>query len=190
MDTEKIEKANTKYIGKKIQYFKEINSTHLYAKKNYDKMENGEIIIADNQTDGIGTKGRKWHTGVAKNIAMTIMLYPNCKIEKLEGLTTYIAECIKKSIFELYGYILKIKEPNDLMLNNKKISGILTEVHTTGEKIKYLIISIGFNVNEEKFDKNTEQIATSLKKEYSKEFEREIIIKKIIENLEKVIEKL
>ena len=70
------------------------------------------------------------------------------------------------------------------MLNEKKICGILTEINTSGEKVNYLLISFGFNVNEDKFSEETKDIATSLKKEYNKDFIREEIIKEIIENLE------
>ena len=67
---------------------------------------------------------------------------------------------MKKTIEELYKIQLDIKEPNDLMLNHKKICGILTEINTIGEKINYLLISLGFNVNEDNFSQETEQIAT------------------------------
>ena len=107
-------------------------------------------------------------------------------MEKLDNLTTEIAEKIKDVIYELYGYKLEIKKPNDLMFNGKKICGILTEVHTQGEKIKYLLISFGFNVNEDSFSDETKDIATSLKKETGKDFNREEIIIKIIEKLEEI----
>ena len=89
MDIEKIEKQTKQ----KIEYFKQINSTHLYAKE----IENmgDSILIAEKQIGGIGTKGRTWHTGEEKNIALTIIKHPKCKIEKLEGLTTLIAENIR-----------------------------------------------------------------------------------------------
>lgn len=189
MNLEKIENANTRNLGKKIEYFKEITSTHKYAKKiALQTNSDGKIIIAEMQTEGIGTKGRTWYTGENKNIAMTIILKPQCRIDKLEGLTVKIAECMKKTIKGLYKIQLDIKAPNDLMLSNKKICGILTEINMIGEKINYLLISLGFNVNEDTFTQETEQIATSLKKEYDKEFLREDIIKKFIENLEKEIE--
>ena len=184
MDIEKIEKE-TKH---KIKYHEKIESTHIYSKK--IENQGDAILIAEEQTGGIGTKGRKWHTGQNKNIAMTIIKHPKCKVQKLEGLTTKIAEAIMKAIKELYGYELQIKEPNDLILNNKKICGILTEIHTQGEKIEYLLISLGFNVNEEQFDKEIVEIATSLKKEFGREYSREEIIIKIIKNIEKVIEQL
>lgn len=189
MKIEKIKNAKTKYIGKQIEYFIEIDSTHKYAKKiSKANARNGKIIIAEMQTSAIGTKGKKWYSGKAKNIAMTIILKPNFKVKELEGLTTTIAECMRKTIFELYNYNLKIKKPNDLLINGKKICGILTEVNTIGEKINYLLISVGFNVNEDNFSEDIKETATSLKNEYGKEFPREKIIVKFIENLEKKIE--
>ena len=122
----------------KVEYYEKIESTHLYAKKIAGKKED-KILIAEEQTGGIGTKGRNWYTGQGKNIAMTIILHPDCKINKLEGLTVEIASKIKGAIYELYGYNLEIKEPNDLILNNKKICGILTEINTIRRKNKLFV---------------------------------------------------
>ncbi len=189
MNLEKIKKAKTKYVGKEIEYFQEISSTHIYAKKiAMSEKNNGKIIVAESQTNGIGTHGRKWYTGESKNIAMTIILKPQCKITQLNGLTIKIAKCMQKTIKNLYNITLELKEPNDLILNGKKICGFLTEINSASEKINYLLISFGFNVNEEKFPKGTEDIATSLKKELKRNFNREDIIKTFIEILEKEIE--
>ena len=187
MDIEKIKNAKTKIIGKKVEYYKEINSTHIYAKTiAEDEKNNGKVLIAEIQTGGIGTKGRSWYTGEGKNLAVTIILHPKVKVDRLKDLTVEIAKKIKEAIYELYGYELKIKKPNDLMFNDKKICGILTEIHTQGEKIKYLLISFGFNVNEDEFSEETKDIATSLKKETGKEFNREEILTRIIEKLENI----
>lgn len=191
MDIEKIKKANTKILGKTVEYYEKIPSTHLLAKKeikqeleNEIKNINGKVWIADTQTAGIGTKGRKWYTGIGKNIAITILVKPKCTMKDIEGITVKIAKSIQKVIGELYQIQLNIKEPNDLMYNNKKLSGILTEVNTIGEKINYILISIGMNVNEEYFDDDTKNIATSLKRELKKECSREEIIVRILESLE------
>jgi len=187
MNLNEIMNAKNKIIGKKIEYFEEIESTHIYGRKIAENEENdGKVLLAELQTGGIGTKGRSWYTGYGKNIAMTIILHPKCKIDDLDNLTVEIAEKIRKSIYELYGYELEIKEPNDLMFNGKKICGILTEIHTQGEKIKYLLISFGFNVNEDGFSEETKDIATSLKKETGREFSREEIISKIDEKIEEI----
>ena len=118
---------------------------------------------------------------------MTIILQPKCKITDLKNLTIEIANCMQKTIYDLFEIRLDIKEPNDLILNGKKISGILTEINTIGDKINYLLISIGFNVNEEFFSDDLKDIATSLKKEFDKYFSREEIIVSFIRNLEIIL---
>ena len=189
MDIQKIYKANTKKIGKQIEFQEEITSTHMVAKEMANSNgNNGKMIIAETQTQGIGTKGRTWYTGKENNIAMTILLYPKCEIQNLQGITKTIAISMKKAIKQLYNIDIIIKPPNDLLLNNKKICGILTEINTIGKKINYLLISVGFNVNETRFSMETEEIATSLKKEYNKDFEREKIIVEFIEILENKLE--
>lgn len=178
------ELLNKKY---KIKIYEEIPSTHLFVKENQHKLENGTVIIANKQTSGIGTHGRSWYTG-SSNIAMSIIYKPNCDITKLDGITINIAKSIKEAINELYNIELQIKYPNDLLLNGKKLCGILTETNTISKKVNYLIISIGFNVNEINFDGKTKKIATSLKKEYKKDFDKEKIIYKIIEKIDKITE--
>lgn len=186
MDIEKIKNANTKYFGKEIIYYKKIESTQDEAKKIVeDNIKSGTIIITDNQIKGKGTKNRSWYSSKEKNITMTLIIYPDCTIEKLEGLTIKIAETLVSTIYELYNIKLNIKVPNDLMLNNKKIAGILTESSTYKNIVKHIIIGIGFNVNETNFSEHTIEIATSLKKEYEHDFQREEIIIKFIEKLEK-----
>lgn len=181
MNREKIEKN----INQKIEYYEKIDSTHLYAKK--IEKQGDKILIAEEQTGGIGTKGRTWHSGKNKNIAITIIKHPKCKIKELEGFTTKIAEVIVEAIYDLYGIRLEIKIPNDLLLNGKKICGILTEIHTMSETIEYMLISFGFNVNEENFNPEIEEIATSLKKEFQKEFDREEIIIEILKKINDLI---
>lgn len=188
MNLEKIKTAQTIYLGKEIIYKEEIESTQELAKQLVkNNIKNGTLVITNNQIKGKGTKGRIWEATKGKNITMTIILKPNLKIEKLEGLTLKIAQAIKEAIEELYGYELVIKIPNDLLLNGKKICGILTQTASIGNKVNYILIGIGFDVNEENFNKELQNIATSLKKEYQKEFEREEIIVKIIEKIEKII---
>lgn len=185
MNIEKIKKAKTEFIGKEIKYYKEISSTQDKAKELVNiPVENGTIVITDNQTKGKGTKGRTWYSSEGKNITMTIIIYPNCTIDILDGITIKIAEIVRKVILNLYGIKLQIKPPNDLILNNKKIGGILTETKILKNDVQQLLIGIGFNVNETEFSKETIDIATSLKKEYKKEFLLEDIIINFIEELE------
>ena len=184
MDLRKIQNQLNKY---NISHFNEINSTHKYVKENYNNLKDRTVILADMQSNGIGTHGRVWYTGRENNIAMSILIKPNCNMENLKNITTKIASSIQKAINKMYNINLEIKFPNDILLNSKKICGVLTEIKTISEKVNYLIISIGFNVNETHFDEETANIATSLKKEYNKNYSREDIIIKIIENIENEI---
>ena len=147
--------------------------------------EDGTVIIADYQTNGIGTHSRTWYSS-KENITMSILYKPTCSIDKLDNLTIDIANVLKEMIYDMYEIKLDIKYPNDLYLDNKKIAGILTTINTIGEKINYLIISIGFNVNETDFPEEITKIATSLKKEFSRDFDKGKIIEEIIEKINNI----
>lgn len=188
MNLNKIKQAKTKLLGKNILYFKEVTSTQEIAKQMaQEKLPNGSIVLTDFQTQGRGTKDRKWIASKEKNIMMTLVLYPNTNISQLEGITIKIAQSIQTAIEELYGYELTMKEPNDLLLNGKKIAGILTQSVSQKEQVTNLYIGIGFNVNEINFPEELQTIATSLRKEYHKEFEREEIIVKVFEKMEEML---
>ena len=193
MDIKIIEKnLKTKYIGRNIIYLEEVDSTQKLAKNVgatigrpcSKEITNGTVIITNMQTKGIGTHGRVWYTEPNVNILMTIIVKPNCNISKLEGLTKKVATDIKEVIWNLYKIKLEIKEPNDLMLNNKKIAGILTETKLEKEMVKELFIGIGFNVNQESFPKEIEKIATSLKKEMKNNYSREEIIAEVLSKID------
>lgn len=95
-----------------------------------------------------------------------------------------IAECIVETIYDLYKIKVNIKKPNDIILNGKKLAGILTESVSQGNIIKKIFIGIGINVNQENFDDDLKNIATSLRKEYKKDFSKEDILKRFLEIFE------
>lgn len=174
-----------KVIAKNKIFFDEIDSTQKKARELAEKkVENGTIIITDYQTNGIGTHNRSWYHEKGKNIAFSLILYPKCKINMLESLTIDIAKIMQHVIEELYEVKLEIKKPNDLIYHKKKVGGILTQIVTNGENIKYLIIGIGMNINSTNFPEELQKIATSLKLEFGKEFSREKIISVFCNGLE------
>ena len=125
------EKITSEVIAKNIIYFDELDSTQKYAKKLAEEgIENGTMILTNNQIGGIGTHERKWHSEEGKNISFTLIIYPKCAISELDTLTVDIAKCIVDTVYEIYGAKLDIKKPNDLMCNGKKIGGILTQITT------------------------------------------------------------
>lgn len=130
-------KLKTNFIGKEILYFETIDSTHLFAKRlKKQEIKDGMIIFADNQTEGIGTHDRKWFTGKSQNLSFDMVFIPNCELEKISKLTIVLAKCIENSLDALYNIKTLIKEPNDIILNGKKLAGIITGSSTVKRQIK------------------------------------------------------
>src|SRR5574344_137468 len=143
----------------RIIHFDEINSTNDYAKTHIDELENGAVIMAEKQTAGYGRFKREWVDTGANNIYMTIILKDG-KI--LPSLTQYLAVCICKTI-ESLGLSPLIKWPNDVLINNKKVSGILAESIIKNGNLKGLIIGTGINLNStEEILKKINQPATAI----------------------------
>ena len=161
-------KLNTKWLGKETIHYKEIHSTQkeIWRRIENKNIDNGTLILADIQTDGIGTHGRKWYTSQEENIAFSFVIYPNIQIQKIENLTVEIAETLLEVFQKIYSIQLAIKNPNDIIINNKKVGGILAETKLRGEQIECLVIGIGINTNQQKFTKEIENIATSIKNEF------------------------
>lgn len=173
-----LKNLNTKFLGKNIIYYEEIDSTQeeIWRRIKNKEVKNGMIVIADLQTNGKGTHGRKWYTDQKHNIAFSFFIETNCTTAMLEGITIEITENIISVIEKLYNIKLEIKTPNDIVYKNKKIGGILTQSKSIGDKVKYLVIGIGINTNQNKFNAEIENIASSIKKEFNIEIDRDKVI--------------
>lgn len=182
----KLRKLSTKFLGQEFIYLDTVDSTQTYVKNldNLNKAKNGTVVFAEKQTAGIGTHDRKWYTGKGDNIAFTFVLYPHVEVSKLEKLTFMIAVSMVQTLQELYNVTLKIKIPNDLYYNNKKVGGILTESNTKSGVVEKIFIGIGLNVNQAKFPGTLDEIATSLIREFNIKCSREEILAKFFEIFE------
>lgn len=188
-----LKNLKTKFLGRNSIYYKEIDSTQSEILRLIENKEakNGTLVMADIQTNGKGTHGRIWHTDETNNIAFSFVINPDCNIKKLEGITIEIAEIIIEILKEKYSIKLEIKEPNDIVFRGKKIGGILTQTMMISEKVIYLIVGIGINTNKEKFTEDIEDIATSIKKEFSIEVDREEFITDFCNRFEdKILERI
>ena len=150
-------------------------------------IKNKTLIMADIQTNGKGTHGRIWHTDEEKNIAFSYYIETNCKSENLEGITIEIAQILVKIFKEFYGIKLDIKKPNDIMIKDKKVGGILTESKVSSEIVKFLVIGIGINTEKMNFTDDIKNIATSIKKEFGIEVDRKKVITNFCEEFEKTL---
>ena len=164
----KLNNLHTQVLWRNFEYYEKIDSTQkeIWSRVAENRIENGTVICAGVQESGVGTHGRVWHTDEKNNIAFSFYLNLNVEIEKLDGVTLEIAEIIR-SIFEKeYNILLEIKKPNDIVYNQKKIGGILTETKLVGECVWDLVAGIGINTNQTEFADEIHDIATSIKNEF------------------------
>lgn len=176
---------NTKWLGKKIIYLNEIDSTNQEVKRIADNYPNGTIVIADKQTNGKGRLGRVWSSPENTGLWFSILLKPEIAPNKIAGITLASGLGICKAIRNYTSLNALIKWPNDIIIGNKKLCGILTEMNANADKINFAVVGIGINVNTTEFDDEIISKATSLKLEMGDFIDRAKLFSVIIEALEK-----
>lgn len=165
------------WFAEKIYFYDEIGSTNDECKKLAEEgAKHGTLVVAEKQTKGKGRRGRNWESPKGTGIWMTLLLRPDIEPYNSSGLTLVAAMAIDKAITEVTGLDAKIKWPNDIVVNGKKVTGILTEMSAQPEMINYIVIGIGINVNTEEFPEDIAKTASSLKIESGKTIKRSSII--------------
>jgi BirA family biotin operon repressor/biotin-[acetyl-CoA-carboxylase] ligase len=170
----------------KILEFEKLESTQKKAKEIVKEAEPWTVVLAKEQKGGYGRKGNFWYSPRG-GLYFSVIL-PETKIEDLQILTILAAFCVAKILKEDFNLEPFIKLPNDVYVNGKKICGILTENIIFGKEVKNSIIGIGLNTNIEKFPKDLENVATSIKIELKKEVDNKELMKKIFEELKEKLE--
>lgn len=177
---------NTKWAGSNVVYYDEIDSTNNRAKEAGNSgMANGTLFVADMQVAGKGRRGRVWQSPSGSSIYMTILLYPKISPLKAPQLTLVMAIAVAEGIQAVTGLDTKIKWPNDIVVNGKKICGILTEMSTEIDYINHVVIGVGINVNQESFPEDIRKTATSLKIELGQKVKRSELIAAVMKSFEK-----
>jgi BirA family biotin operon repressor/biotin-[acetyl-CoA-carboxylase] ligase len=180
----------TLFIGKNLLFLTEVESTNTYAMdmlRNVNTIE-GTVVYTNYQTKGRGQRGSLWSSETASNITASIVLKPQfLSIEKSFYLSKISALALYDVLAEMLPvsqYDIKIKWPNDILVNKSKISGVLIENVFHQHNIHYSVIGVGLNVNQTQF-RDLENSATSLKKIIGKELDRQLILEKLCIYLEK-----
>lgn len=154
------------FIGKNLFYEDKVNSTNILARDLSKKgAKNGTVIISDCQENGKGRNGKIWFSPCGNNIYMSIIIKPKFSPEVAQGMTIIAAVAVSDVIADLpFSLEPKIKWPNDILINSKKVSGILTEMSTQNNIIEHIIVGIGLNVNlkREQISPELKEIASSL----------------------------
>jgi len=175
----------TRFIGQNVLYYPSVTSTNDIARQQaLLKAAEGTAVIADRQTAGKGRLKREWVTPQG-NIAATIILYPARK--NLHFLTMLASLAVLYSIEKTTGLKCRLKWPNDVLINNRKVCGILLESQASTDSVEYAIAGIGINVNMKLADHpEIASIATSLADEAGREVSRTTLLQNLFVEMEKL----
>ncbi len=178
-------RIKTKMAGNHLLYFDVVGSTNIEAKKQAENgAPEGLLVVADKQEAGRGRRGRSWESPAGVNIFMTLLLRPSFSPGKASMITLVMALSVAQAVSEAAGLTAKIKWPNDVVVNKKKVVGILTELTMETDYIQYLVCGVGINVNQMSFPETIAQTATSLYLEGGRQVNRAGLIEKVMERFE------
>lgn len=179
------EYLTTNFIGRNIYHFDSLDSTNTKAKEMAMDEEEGTVVVAEEQIKGKGRLGRDWVSPKGKGIWMSIILKPNMLPSEVAKLTLIGAAAVNKALEEM-GIISYIKWPNDIVIQGKKVCGILTEMSCELNIINYVIMGIGINVNllKEDFSQELVDKATSLKEITGRDLDRKRLLASVLNHFE------
>jgi BirA family transcriptional regulator, biotin operon repressor / biotin---[acetyl-CoA-carboxylase] ligase len=153
-------------FGKRVFHFFKTDSTNRVAMElGYAGEPEGTVVLAEAQTAGRGRSGRSWHSEKGTGLYFTVVLRPRLSPAQAPLLTMLAGISAQTAITAQTGMAPELKWPNDLLLNGKKVGGILTEMHAEPNAVRFVIVGIGINVNQEKFPPELSGTATSIRKE-------------------------
>ena len=178
---------NTLFIGQKIIHLSEIDSTNNYAARQVkeNKALEGLVVWADYQTEGKGQRSKIWESEKGKNLLCSIVLMPNfIDVSHQFILNKAIAVAVLKTAEMICpGSFIKIKWPNDILMDNKKLAGILLEATIIGSQIGSLIVGVGMNVNQRSLQVEGRE-AVSIAQELGNEIPIEAVLQTFCKFLE------
>ena len=181
---------NTKYIGKELYVYREVSSTNTVAKfLSMNNVENGTVVISEKQTKAKGRSGKSWESPLG-GVWLSIILKPNVEQSKFPMITLATGVAVAKTLEKVGVENPEIKWPNDIMINGKKVCGILTEAVAKFNTVENVIIGVGIDANLEasQFPEELQSGTTTLKDELKREGNENILIKIFLEEFEKISE--
>lgn len=189
MDAARIQAfLQTEQVGQVIHHYDTVDSTQILAHGYVrEGTANGTVVIAEEQTAGRGRMLRPWESTAGKGVWMTVILKPDVPPHQAPQFTLVAAVAIVNAMKALYPALApEIKWPNDILLNGRKCTGILTEMVAEADVVQALLIGIGINVNQkmEDFPEELQTIATSISAELGRDVDRAEFVAKVLYYLE------
>ena len=186
-------RMNTRWAGREVYFYEEIDSTNTQAKRLAEEgAVSGTLVVSDCQTKGKGRRGRVWESPKGTALYMTLMIRPQIRPERASMLTLVIGLSVVQAIRNVLKVEVGIKWPNDVVLNKKKLVGILTEMNAQMDYIEYLVLGVGINANTKEFPPEIQDKATSLQIELGYPVNRAELVAetmKCFENYYEIFEK-
>lgn len=185
-------KLNTDFIGRNFIYTEEIDSTNSFLLDKSNKYNtDGTVLLAEKQIKGKGRKDRIWYSAKAQNLTFSILLTDKKHFAKDFNLINFgTSLAIALSIENQFQLRTELKWPNDVLINGKKIAGILLESTSQGSKIERLVIGIGLNVNQSQFQGIYNIPPTSVKNEIQLPVDRERMLAELLNNFEEILNRI
>jgi len=179
--------GKTQVIGRDIRVFEQTTSTNdVVEKLARDKVKEGVVVFAESQTKGRGRLGRAWISPARKGLWFSILLRPNLRPQEATQLTVAAATALWRAIHEQTGLQAEIKWPNDILIGGRKVAGILTELRAEPDRVEYVILGIGVDVNltTAEFPSELRKLATSLRAERGEPISRPRLATAILRELD------
>lgn len=198
IDVAKLEALELENIKLSVQYIDKVESTQFEAKRLAEAgAPQGTIVIAEQQLNGKGRLGRRWTSPYGKGIWMSIILRPDIPLHIAPQFTIMLGDVVAESLSKIISkyntsnndIMTAIKWPNDVLMNRKKVSGILLESYAEEQRVKYIIAGIGINVNvaEDDFPEQLSTPATSLRIEAGVVVKRTDVLTELFSQLDQSI---
>lgn len=182
---------NTIFAGH-IHHWLQVDSTNLLAARslaaaehNMEAAAEGEVFLAEEQTAGRGRGGHVWHSDPCTGIYCSVILRPPITASDALWLSLISAVAVQDAVREVTGHTADIRWPNDLLMNDKKFCGILTELGTEAGRVRYAIVGIGVNVNHTSFPPELTDSATSIRLATGREWPRLDIAAALLKSLDR-----
>jgi BirA family biotin operon repressor/biotin-[acetyl-CoA-carboxylase] ligase len=180
-------KLDTEIVGRNFIYCDELDSTNALLLASKDFNQNGTVILAEFQIKGRGRKNRTWISNAGQNLTFSILLKDDFKEQKINTINLGASLAVAQAIENLFQLDVELKWPNDVLVDKKKIAGILLESSSKGNKISRVVVGIGINVNQPNFPGKFEIQPTSIRKEFKTMVNRERLLSEVLNIFEDIL---
>lgn len=183
-------RLNTQWMGSEIHFYETIDSTNNEARRLAEHgAAHGTLVVAESQTCGKGRRGRSWVTPSGSAVAMSFVLRPELPPPCASMVTLVMGLAVAAACRDRYQIEAQIKWPNDVVVNGRKLCGILTEMSSEIDYINYVVIGTGINTKVKEFPEELKQTAVSLHEIIDRDPERACLIAACMEKFEQYYQK-